>query len=383
MMRGFALIGVLLVNLRFISSPQLYWNHADVTRRWPGFVHRITEWFIQIFIVAKFLSLFSFMFGLGFALLMKRAVAKDAPFGLFYSRRLLALLGFGLLHSFLLWYGDILTTYALLGFALVLFRRCSERSLLAWAAVLLLIPALLTLAPSAGGSNAKTDSGEVAGAAALAEQSIAAYRSSDFKQIFEQRVTDLTHAYQQTLPFLPLNFAMFLLGLYAGRRGVLQAIPEHLRLLRRLRNWGFTAGVAANAAALAILREIVPAPSSIGVLAFTVGAPTLGLSYGATLVILAQKPRHRRWLKPFAAVGRMALTNYMAQSAIATSLFYGYGLGLYAVWGPAADVPLAAMIFAAEMAFSVWWLRRYRFGPLEWIWRSLTYQRRQPFRIGS
>ena len=383
-LRGFALFGVLLVNLRFIGSPHLYWEHADVEGRWPGFPDRAAEWLIQVFVVAKFLSLFSFLFGLGFAIMMRRAGEKETSFAPIYSRRLLALLGFGLLHSLLLWYGDILATYAVLGFLMLAFRGRSERSLLAWATIALLVPIVLTAAAGAlGDSGPQSGSDDQLRNQAMAAESIRAYRSKDFGEIMARRVGDLSMAYAQTAPFFTFNFAMFLLGLYAGRRGIFDDITGHLGLLRRVRRWGLVLGVAGNLLAVLALRYLGPGVAFLGVLAFSFGAPALGFFYGSSVVLLAQRERWRRCLGPVAAIGRTALSNYILQSLIATTLFYGYGLGLYARWGPATDIPLAIGIYSLEMALSVGWLRRFRFGPLEWVWRSLTYWKRQPILVGE
>jgi uncharacterized protein len=336
-------------------------------------------WLLQIFVVAKFLSLFSFLFGLGFAIMMRRADEKGASFAPTYSRRLLALMGFGLLHSFLLWYGDILATYAVLGFLLLAFRGRAEKTLLRWAAAGLLVPVLLTAAVGAlGNSRAGSGDEERAKASVLAQESIRSYRSGEPGEILTQRLKDLSHAYAQTAPFFTFNFAMFLLGLVAGRRRIFENLAGHMGLVRRVRRWGLLLGVAASLLSVLILRGLGPGAAFLGVMCFALGAPALGFGYASFIILLAQREFWRRWLGPVAAVGRTALTNYLLQSLIGTTLFYGYGLGLYGKWGPATDFPLAVGIYALQMVMSVHWLRRFRFGPLEWAWRSLTYGKVQP-----
>jgi len=108
------------------------------------------------------------------------------------------------------------------------------------------------------------------------------------------------------------------------------------------------------------------------------GVPPLSFGYAAIIVLLVRSPRWRRWLSPLAAVGRTALTNYLLQTLVCTTLFYGYGFGLFGKVGPAAGLLLSVAIYIAQLPLSVWWLRHFRFGPAEWLWRSLTYMRLQP-----
>jgi uncharacterized protein len=126
---------------------------------------------------------------------------------------------------------------------------------------------------------------------------------------------------------------------------------------------------------------VPPQCDLIAVFAFSIAAPALAFFYGSSLVLLAQRAGLRRLLQPLAAVGRTALSNYLLQSVIGTTLFYGYGLGLYAVWGPAADLPLALAIFLLQAVASSLWLKPFRLGPAEWVWRSMTYRKIQPMAV--
>lgn len=117
-------------------------------------------------------------------------------------------------------------------------------------------------------------------------------------------------------------------------------------------------------------------------LGYALGGLALALWYASAVVLLVERPAWRRRLAPLAAAGRMALTNYLLQSLVCTTLFYSYGLGLYGRVGPAGGLLLTLAIFGGQLAFSAWWLRRFRFGPVEWLWRTLTYGRRQPLRDG-
>ncbi|MDQ3702102.1 MAG: DUF418 domain-containing protein [Chloroflexota bacterium] len=393
-LRGFAIFGILLVNMAFFSTPLIYDLMAG-TVRFGAPYDRLATWLIRFLAEAKFYTLFSFLFGLGLFVQMSRAEARGVAFVPLYIRRLLVLLLIGLTHAFLVWSGDILVTYALLGFLLLLFRRRSPRALLWWATAMLAMPllfyALSTLALAAGGASPEAAAQiersfrETATSnTARAEASVRAFGRGTFAEIMAQRTQDTLQSYA----FLPLAapnvLAMFLLGLYAGRRGVFRDIPGHLPLIRRVLVWGWGIGLAGNllyATAQETTNRAVP--TGLGLLAQagqTLGAPALCLGYAAGLVLLMQQASWRHRLAPLAAVGRMALSNYLLQSLVCTTIFYSYGLGLFGQVGPAAGILLAIVIYLAQVPLSVWWLRRFQFGPAEWLSRSLTYLRRQPIK---
>jgi uncharacterized protein len=159
-------------------------------------------------------------------------------------------------------------------------------------------------------------------------------------------------------------------------------VPAHRALLGRVLTWALLVGGVTHVARYLLHLQGLPSwtralrlPMSI------VGNPAMACAYSVALILLFQLPAWRARLLPFAAVGRTALSNYLLQSVICTSVFYSYGLGLYGRVGPAAGLALTAVIYAGQLAASVWWLRRFRFGPMEWLWRSLTYGRRQPLRV--
>ena len=184
---------------------------------------------------------------------------------------------------------------------------------------------------------------------------------------------------------------MFLLGLYAGRRRIFENIPAHLPLIRKVLWWGLGLGLVGNFVGYAYLYLIastlfpdptVPSFTRVLVwLSFNIGKPALGLSYASAIILLVQRKAWKIRLGPLAAVGRMALTNYLLQTLICTTIFYGYGLGLYGKVDPTLILVLSVFIFALQILLSVWWVRRFRFGPAEWLWRTLTYGKRQPMGV--
>jgi uncharacterized protein len=178
--------------------------------------------------------------------------------------------------------------------------------------------------------------------------------------------------------------AIFLLGLYAGRRRIFHDISAHLPFIRRVQRWGLIIGVAGNAA-FVVEGSFSPSPTSVmqnvGALCLLLAAPAMSCFYASTIILLMQRESWRRRLAPLAAVGRMALSNYLLQSLICTVIFYSYGLALFGKVRPSLGLLLTIIIFLIQISLSVWWLRRFQFGPIEWLWRSLTYWQRQPMRV--
>jgi uncharacterized protein len=175
---------------------------------------------------------------------------------------------------------------------------------------------------------------------------------------------------------------MFLLGLYAGRRRIVHDSSAHAPLIRKIAGWGLGLGVVGNLVSVVGTELADPMDVSwlgmIPVVGMAVGDPAFCLCYASGMVLLAQRDAWRKRLGPLAAVGRMALSNYLLQSVICTMIFNAYGLGLYGRVGPALGFVLTCAIFLLQVPFSNWWLRHFRFGPAEWVWRSLTYGTRQP-----
>jgi uncharacterized protein len=219
---------------------------------------------------------------------------------------------------------------------------------------------------------------------ALSAQADQVYASGSFTEITRQRVQDMNFMFF-TWPFTALSvLAMMLMGLYAGARRIFDDIPHHLPFIRKLWLWGLIVGVIGNlvyVTAGQAANRGDPSPQLIlALIGQTFGAPALSMFYMTSLVLLAQTASWQHRLQPLDSVGRMAISNYLLQTLICTTLFYGYGFGLYGRVGAAAGVLLTIVIYALQIPLSVWWLRHFRFGPVEWLWRSLTYGQRQPMR---
>ncbi len=391
-LRGFAIFGILLVNMEAYNSPFLYLDTAG-EQWWTGTADRVAQYLIFYLARGKFVSMLSFLFGLGFALQLLRAEARGPAIFPVYRRRLLALLLFGVAHSFLLWAGDILARYAVLGFLLLFFVRLKPKAVL--------LAALVVYTYHVGGwglaewralGSSSGRESEVARAVAdtreqarfQVENSVRAYRDGSFAAITAQRAQDTFIVIVfDWLRSAPLLLAYFLLGLYVGRRRWFEEITARLPLFRQVWKWGLLQGVSVHALAFLVWAMELPLfPARLlAPVWWDVGVPGLCFFYVSTLVLALQREAWRRRLAPLAAVGRMALSNYLLQSVICTTIFYSYGLGLYGKVGPALGLALTVLIFALQVPLSMWWIRRFRFGPAEWLWRTLTYGKLQPMRV--
>lgn len=377
-LRGFAVFGILLINIYGFSglllSPQSSTDRLD----------RLVMILMILLAQAKFYSLFSFLFGWGMSIQYERAVNRGVRFARLYLRRMSVLLIFGLLHGIFLWRGDILTTYALLGSFLLLFRRSTPRRLLAWV-VLFLLLAIVTVIPGQAmdaARDAYAQLTEFMRTGNMPPQAIFGYGS--YWEITQRSAGEFFSSQSWVIYYLGNVFAMMMLGLYVGKRRILQDIGAHLPLIRRTFWIGLIIGLVFNAIAVWVTVDssaVAPEHQRFArVSARTIGAPALMLCYASGLVLLSRRETWRARLVPLAPVGRMALSNYLFQSLAATMLFYGYGLGLYGEITPTVALIIVVIIYLIQIRISGWWMERFRFGPAEWLWRVLTYGRRQPLR---
>jgi uncharacterized protein len=367
-LRGFAVFGILTVNMGLFGDSIFA---MVLGKQWPGWVDRAADWAIGVFAEGKFYSLFSMLFGIGFSLQIERVRVPV------YLRRLFILLLIGLAHAYLLWFGDILALYAVLGFVLLLFRKCRPTTLLVWAVIFMLTPLLLNAAivslielAKLTPEGAKMIESEFASQRAelirSAEQAQQAYGSGTYSEQWTQRVRDNLALYSILPFFAPHVMTMFLVGLAIGKR----RLWENPSVVRRALGWGLAVGLVSNIVSV-WARDQAPRaePTWLGLLAdttFAFGAPALSFFYASSIILL----RDLRWLAP---VGRMALTNYLLQTLVCTTIFNAFGL--YGRIGPAWGLAIAAAIFATQVILCNLWMRRFSYGPMEWIWRTATYGR--------
>ena len=389
-LRGFALCGILFVNIMWFKAPG---SLGAFSFEGPS-LDRLVAAGVLALAQGKFFTLFSFLFGWGFATQLLRAEERGGGVG--FPRRFLrrsAVLGLiGVVHIALLSEGDILLLYAVVGLLLLPLRHSRPEILLRWVKWLLVVPAAVWLLffgalalgrafPDGAEEIAVSDRETEEAFRTEARTTTAAYLEPAFARTAATRVQIYRRNAWLQLVLAPTVLAMFVLGLAAGRRDLGQHAVDHRALLRRVRTWGLVIGLPL-AALLAAGISLLPTLSALMCLALNgaVAGPLLAMAYAAGIALLWQRPGWQRWLRRLAAMGRMALTNYLLQSVIATLLFYGYGLGLARRVSPSLALLIAAAILAGQILISGWWMRRYRFGPAEWLWRTLTYGARQPLR---
>ncbi len=381
-LRGFALLGVLLANLyslfsfRFAIHEPPDASIADVTARW----------FMVLMVRGRAQTLLTFLFGFGFAVQLLRAQDRGQRVLPIYLRRLFALFAIGWLHVLLLSWVDVTWGYALVGMFLLPFVRVSDRARLIAAAALTIIPAVVYAFPAVGpGFQALLFDQP---RATYVEAFAAAARSGDRTAILHAHVAIalLWTLGANGVWYLPWMLARFLLGLVAGaRRWFDRDGADHLPLFRKLLVGGAVGTVVGWVPeALAAAHLFAPAGHGLAVaVAVTIVSRFALLAqvamYVAIVVRVMQRPAWRRVLIVIAPVGRMPLTTYLMQSLICTSLFYGWGLA-WSTPPPAACVGLGLAIFAVQIMIAHAWLRWFRFGPAEWLWRSIVYWRLQPMR---
>ena len=396
-LRGFALLGILLMNIEGFVGP-LMESVTGVNPRLSG-ADRWMDGAIYLLVQGKFITMFSLLFGMGFAVMLERANAQGASGTGLYARRLLALLGIGLVHALLIWSGDILLTYTLLGFVLLLcFRRTPVSRLPKWGVAFYLLPLLLTLSMAGFAELAKLDPQGSAefqkGMAAQAQQMAAlidgerqAYGAGTFADAVAQRSTDTGAMLGFIVFFGPALLGVFLFGAWFLRSGVIRDSAAHLPLFRRLRNLGFGIGLPLMVWSLwshptMSFSEISPG-SALAQCAAQIANLLLSLAYVAVVVLAMQQPAWADRLRWVAPAGRMALTNYLTQSVVCTLVFYGYGLGYFERLPRAWQPLFVVALFCLQVVFSRWWLSRYRLGPMEWLWRWMTYGVRPPLRLAA
>ncbi len=388
-LRGVAILGILLVNISAFSGYEFV-PAADKPALWGAEHDLMARMFVNLFVHGKFYSLFSFLFGVGFAVFMQRTDARDGGSARLLKRRFLGLLLIGLVHTFLIWFGDILMLYALFGFALLLFRHRSERTLVRWIAALLLCPIViygvgvivlsaLHIAPPPGASG-----GGIGPLPPFLVRAVEQFRSGGYWEIVQGNAAFTAGGWIRriVLFMLPRILGMFLLGFLVGRRGLFRDLEAQRPLLRRVFQLGLFVGLPASAGyAWLMERAVYLPPTPLGFVQTTlesIGTPLLSLGYVAGIALLWMHPGARRTLSVLAPVGRMALTNYLMQSFICIGIFYGIGLGLFLKVGLIHALWMAVSIFVAQVVLSHLWFTRFAFGPVEWIWRQFTYGKRVP-----
>ncbi|UOQ43474.1 DUF418 domain-containing protein [Halobacillus salinarum] len=368
--RGLAILGIFMVNVPAFNAP--YFMYGGEAVFWSSNVSHTVQAVIDIFFQASFYTLFSFMFGFGLQMMKDRVAEKGAKVIAVILRRLGVLTCFGIIHAFFIWHGDILLTYGILGFVLLAFFYASNRVLLSWAFGMLIVYIVpLTLLYY----NARSRLGTINQfAISQAKQN---YGQGTITDIWEQNLNDWLYSNAPSvIPFLACSLIpMFLFGMVIARK---RWLHEPLNYMASIKKWWGITGV------LFILFKAGPyligSPEWTQLLQDGIGGSASAVFYVLSITLLFQTRVGAKVIFPLTWVGRMSLSNYIFQSLLCFFLFYSVGLGWYAQVSPLESFLLVTAVYALQIFLSKQWLRKYKYGPLEWLWRSLTYNKKQPMK---
>ena len=372
-LRGFALLGILFANLPYWAGAP-FAQPADAAVIFGNVSPEAFGAFFNGVLDGKFYTLFSLLFGLGFALQLERLERRGADGLRVFRRRMAALLLIGCVHIFLIWDGDILTLYAALGFVLPLFRKASERALIGWALLFLFaVPMLGVLAGEKLGFHPGAPlfalGRMISGAFGIGQDTnlIDYIRTGGWGHFIGWQSNGWAFNYADRLENgrIAKVLGTMLLGMMAGRRLMAGTLLGNRRLLWSLLIGGLVIGLPPT-----LVYMHLP-PHSQASWPSLVGTAPMGIAYGAAFLLAW--PHATRVLGVLSPVGRMALTNYLTHSVLGALLFYGIGLGLMGRV-PIEQVYLMGIaIYAAQILLSRWWLSGHKQGPMETLWRRMTY----------
>ena len=391
-LRGFALLGILLMNIQSFAMPSAAYLNPTAWGSLEGghfWVWSITH----VLADAKFMGLFSILFGAGVCLFADRAQQKTGKSAMLHYRRNFWLLLFGLIHAHFIWYGDILYSYALCAFWVYWFRNKSPRFLLIASMVFVSIASIYSLFVHFSLNAGYIPADGVAGISSYWSPSqerlssqIQAYTGSIAEQ-FQQRTREAFFLETQVFfsTFLWRAGGMMLLGMSLYKSGILTGQKSQAYYLKLmipcllLGVWLSVYGVQFNVAHDFAMKESMFLGSQFnywGSILTTVG-------YIGLMNLLINRGVWQGLQQRLASVGQMAFSNYIFHSLVCTFIFYGFGLGLFSEVDRVSQLLIVIFIWLIQLWYSPVWLKKYRFGPLEWVWRSLTYWQKQPIRRGA
>ncbi|MFY0627051.1 MAG: DUF418 domain-containing protein [Reichenbachiella sp.] len=389
-LRGIAILFIFTANIPWLSG--LFERSLADIQALP--TYPIDYWVnivIRTFVEGKFYTLFSLLFGIGFAVQYNSFKSKGSSFPVFFSKRMLGLTLIGGIHLFLFWLGDILTLYAVLGFALIGFRDTSNKTLLVWTVVLILLPIMNWISYSIIGFYPGIfyqwfDQLWAANSWPMRDAAGFGGMYADFTALINApSISELVHMniYQPIIRFgyfleearFFKIFGIFLLGVWIGRKLLDGSLLSDREFLRKLAFWGILIGLPMN------LIFVYTSESGghdqmwglFKVLSYALGVVPMTIGYSALLALWWESGKRKGLLLKFAPVGRMALSNYLFQTGFSILVFYQVGFGYGGTVGYTVCLIFVLLTFSWQMAFSNWWLARFKFGPMEWIWRQMTY----------
>ncbi len=384
MLRGFALLGIIIANIVWYLYPAYLQQDPSFKNEWTTFWNN-SDYTVQsalaMFVVGKFVLLFSMLFGFGMVIMQERTAIKRLNFWGIYSRRLIALFIFGSIHAYFIWFGDILTDYAILGFLLLLMHKLKPRTLLFISITLYsLLIILITLGSLSADSSAMMINISEEDQK-LIQSTIDTHQTGNIQQLIEANIAERTYytmrnglyalysgmplAYLiSNLPFL----LIFMFGAAIAKNKWVHHFQQHRKGF--FITWLFTllTGGTLNWA----LPFIVEDQYAVQTIQY-ISSPLVTIFYAISLIFIYHTVKGKKVLHWFTFPGRMAFTNYISQSIICTFLFGPFALGVYGKLQLTTAIMIAIAIYIFQMFLSKWWLSKFRFGPLEYIWRMITY----------
>jgi uncharacterized protein len=387
-LRGVAVLGILALNIKAFSMiGAAYFNPTAHGELAP--VDYWAWWATHVFGDMKFMSIFSMLFGAGIVLMTSRAEARSGRSAGVHYRRMMWLIIFGLMHAYLLWYGDILVAYGMCGLLMYLFRKLPPVALIVLGLVMLAIGTGMSLLAGLSMPH-------------WPEEAVAQFRDQSWAPPPEQIESEtaiyqgswagqLDHRIPASIGFQTMGFLFFtlwragglmLLGMALFKLGVFSAARSTAFYLA-LVVLGFVIGIPLILWGIEFC-EARDWDVSIGFFQGQQfnwwGSVALCLGYIGLVMLACRVAPRSALLRPFAAAGQMAFTNYIMQTVICTLFFYGHGFGRFETLGRAEQMIVVGSVWVLQLIVSPLWLRSFRYGPLEWLWRSLSYWKRQPFR---
>lgn len=366
-LRGFALLGIFVANMLFFHTPYVY---IDPFTWFRSLSDEVSHMWVDILFQSSFYPLFAMLFGYGMNMQYEKAVRLGKPFVPTAARRMDILLLFGIIHAFLIWPGDILITYALMGLIFMWMLRLPAAVLAAIGAIVYIVPmGLLTLLTFFA---EKLDPDGMMGAyvdITNINRSIEAYAGGSFGEVTAQRAADWMFMNTASIPMaIFMILPLFMIGAAAGKIRLIEKASDNWK------KWILPA-VLFTAAGLALkaLPYFTDLPYTSQMVQDSIGGPLLTAGYVALVLLLLQSGLVRKVFHPVASAGRMSLTVYLTQSIIATLIFYSYGLGYYGKVPVSLGTWLAVAIFAVQCIIADLYFQKFRQGPIERIWRRLTY----------
>ncbi|ADU28729.1 DUF418 domain-containing protein [Evansella cellulosilytica] len=377
-LRGFALLGILLVNM--FAFQYGTFGMELIPPVLTSNIDQVTYTFISWFFQGSFYPIFSMLFGFGAIMIWERSQERERPFYLLFVRRLLILMVMGFVHLYFIWDGDILLTYAITGFLFIFFVNRKAKTLLIWAIAIAALINLPGLLPGDDEAIVTFDSyveyeRDVLGNGTYGDIVHHRFTASPFEKIdygielsaLEREIMAIVMTVFNFITMITQTLLLFLVGGYLAKKRWVHHPNDHKSTLMKIAFIAIILGLIIKAGNVFTTNE------SLEYFGYILGGPLLGLGYIAAFCLLFNKIGETKIFKGFGYVGRMALSNYLAQSIVMTTIFYGYGFGLLGKLGTFIGVLLALALFLIQMFISRLWLKRNQFGPMEWFWRVGTY----------